>query len=79
MVQCLNKKCEWIYMSTRGYCSQGYDPEQCKGNEDKVLKALKKTDYMISHIETYVVDGPLKDSLLKDLNEIKKDLEDSKK
>ena len=54
MVECPNKKCDWIYMDTRGYCSQGLDPEKCKGNEDKVLAALKKTNTMIDMMNRYV-------------------------
>lgn len=79
MAQCQNKECEWIYMATKGYCSQGLDPEKCEGNEDKVIKALRKTILIIEHLETYVESGSLKDTLIRDLKEIKEDLEASKK
>lgn len=52
MVECQNKKCKWVLKVVNTYCSQGFDPDKCEGNEDKVVK---------------------------DLEEIKKDLTDSKK
>lgn len=79
MAQCQNKECEFIYMDTRGYCSEGLDPEKCKGNEDKVLAALKKTNTMIDMITRYTESSPRKEQLIRDLKEIKEDLEASKK